>query len=135
MAKKAKLKKKATLNTDLDDSVRKSSEDDFTSDTDNVGYKSEDDYGDVEPPVADLTEGSGDDITYTMGDIQVSAGDDENDENEEFKKASKNLIKDSDSDGQEDEEWIEEDINTEDTDPFLDMEEDFDMDNPYGQED
>lgn len=73
-----------------------------------------------------------DDVTYIMGDIKVADGDVDV-EAEEFKKASENVSRDADSDG-EDDNW-DDNYNTKDEDVFLDMADDYDMDNPYGDED
>lgn len=104
---------KKTLNTDLDDSSVNAS-----------GI-------DTSYPDAPENIGGGDDVTYNMGDIQVS--DAQEGDDEEFKKASKKMIADADEDGEED--WMDEDLNASDEDIFLDMEEDYDGDNPYREDD
>lgn len=70
-----------------------------------------------------------DEESYEMGSIKV-AGSEEDDDISDFKKASENLNKDEDQDGEADA-WVEDDISYTDDDPFLDMEEKFDIDNPY----
>lgn len=70
-----------------------------------------------EPVVEDVSHDS--EITYTMGDIQVEGS-------EEAPVAKKKEEKD-----ELDEEWGEEELK--DEDPFLDAEENYDPDNPYGE--
>ena len=68
---------------------------------------------------------------YTMGDIKVDEDSEENDK-EEFKKASKVIT--AVEEDSEAEEWVNDDnVNLSDTDEFLDKE-NFDSDN-YGYED
>ena len=124
----AKKLKKVRLNTDLDDLGS-------VGTTGNVGYDEvtgaaydytfvpAGDMGDDDPQQAE-------DVTYTMGDIQVM-NNDAGAEDEDFKKASEILAKDSAEDEDETSDWVEEDFNYKDEDPFLDMEKDYDMDNPY----
>lgn len=114
-------KSKGKLNTDLDDTKAMDDvQDDYSAREE--GYSDDSKMADEE---------QSDDVTYTMGDIQVM--DSGEAEDEEFKKASENLTKDTDEDGEEDE-WLDEEYNYKDEDPFLDMDEDYDMDNPYENE-
>jgi hypothetical protein len=100
-----------TLNTDLDEAPRKRGR-----------AKKEES--------ADHSDQAGDDVTYNMGDIQVT--DTAESEDEDFKKASQKMIVDSDDDNEND--WIDEDLNAKDEDIFLDMDQDFDIDNPYSDD-
>lgn len=111
----AKTKKK--LITDLDESMPKRRK-----------SKSQDGEEGFSEPAVDA--GAGDDVTYNMGDIQVSDSDEGDDE---FKKASQKVMVDADEDGEED--WVDEELNFKDEDIFLDMDQDFDIDNPYSDED
>lgn len=112
----AKIRK--TLNTDLDDvgpKKRKSS-------------KKAVDESYSEPTE---TMGATEDVTYNMGDIQVT--DTEETEAEDFKKASQKMMVETDEDSEDD--WVDEELNAKDEDIFLDMDQDFDIDNPYSEDD
>lgn len=111
----AKTKKK--LITDLDESMPKR-------------RKSKSQDGEESFSERAVEAGAGDDVTYNMGDIQVS---DSDEGDEDFKKASQKVMVDADEDGQED--WVDEELNFKDEDIFLDMDQDFDIDNPYSDED
>ena len=118
------VKAKKKLNTDLDEAVSKKRTKSGSSDLDK-------DFDIIEPIILveedaiSHNENEGDEITYTMGAIQVGDSDDSEEEDaDEFKNASKIL-----NDADEDEEWVEDEVNTDDIDPFLD-EADFDGDNP-----
>lgn len=111
----AKTKKK--LITDLDESMPKRRK-----------SKSQDGEESFSEPAVEA--GAGDDVTYNMGDIQVS---DSDEGDEDFKKASQKVMVDADEDGEED--WVDEELNFKDEDIFLDMDQDFDIDNPYSDED
>lgn len=103
------------LNTDLGD-----------SESGGRRSKSQDLEGGLPEPV----ESGSEDVTYNMGDIQVS---DSDEGDEDFKKASQKVIADSDEDGEED--WVDEELNFKDEDIFLDMDQSYDIDNPYSDED
>ncbi|MEP7103988.1 MAG: hypothetical protein ABI721_04750 [Candidatus Dojkabacteria bacterium] len=68
-----------------------------------------------------------DDTTYTMGEIQVS-------DNDAAEEVVVKKLPTSEADEDEDGEWVDEEVNMKDEDPYLDKE-DFDMDNPYGDGD
>lgn len=121
---------KSKLNTDLDKSAKKikktKSKDEVVDDSlpvvDEQVVTSEDEFPTEVSPEED------DDATYTMGEIQVA----ENGDNEEvdLKKAPPS----DSSDDDEDDEWVDEEVNMQDVDPYLD-EADYDMDNPYREDD
>ncbi len=125
----AKKGKKSSINDD--DNLGGGAADDFAVPQDELG---DDGFSIVDPGDSiDPTTDAGDDITYTMGDIQVL--DSDSDEDEEFKKASQTITKETDNeDGDDDWEDEELEYNVKDEDPFLDMAEDYDMDNPYGED-
>lgn len=118
----AKTKKK--LNTDL--SEPKTRRRKKTSAANNGSY--DDSFVATEPAVE--TQAT-DDVTYSMGDIQVSDSEGVAEE-EDFKKASQRVSADADEDGEDD--WLDEDLNYKDEDIFLDMDESFDIDNPYSDD-
>lgn len=113
MAKTRKI-----LNTDLDESAPKKRK----------SAKKEIDESYTEPTE---TMGASDDVTYNMGDIQVT--DTEETEAEDFKKASQKMMVDTADEDEED--WVDEELNAKDEDIFLDMDQDFDIDNPYSEDD
>jgi len=109
-------KTKKTLNTDLEDAAPKRR------------AKKEIDESYTEPTE---TMGASDDVTYNMGDIQVN--DSEDSDAEDFKKASQKMLVDSTDEDEED--WVDEELNVKDEDIFLDMDQDYDIDNPYSDDD
>lgn len=113
MAKTRKM-----LNTDLEDSAPKKRK----------SAKKEIDESYTEPTE---TMGASDDVTYNMGDIQVT--DTEETEAEDFKKASQKMLVESSDEDEED--WVDEELNAKDEDIFLDMDQSFDIDNPYSDDD
>lgn len=113
------------LNTDL--SERKTVRRRKASTSDDSSYDSS-----FSAPEAVVDAPAADDVTYSMGDIQVSDAEGSG-EDEDFKKASAKVAIDSDEDGEDD--WIDEDLNFKDEDIFLDMDESFDIDNPYSDDD
>lgn len=80
--------------------------------------------------LGDEVQDTSDDVTYTMGDIKVADADGDV-EAEEFKKTAEIMNRDSDGDGEDD--WVEE-YNTKDEDDFLDMADEYDIDNPYNDD-
>ena len=113
----AKAKK---LNTDLDDSAPKKRK----------SQPKEIDESYTEPTE---TMGASDEVTYNMGDIQVSESDTVESEAEDFKKATQKITADNAEDEEDD--WVDEDVNSKDEDIFLDLDQDFDPENPYTDED
>ena len=111
-------KTRKTLNTNLDDSAPKKRK----------SAKKEIDESYTEPTE---TMGASDDVTYNMGDIQVT--DTVETEAEDFKKASQKMMVDNADEDEED--WVDEELNAKDEDIFLDMDQDFDIDNPYSDDD
>jgi|SRR5690554_5961678 len=113
-------KKSSKLNTSLDDD-NLPAEDDIVVDDIPV---------DVDTNIAEdvAVEGAEDDITYTMGKVLVAGADDEEEEKLDLKKIK------TDDDGDEDEEWIDDEYIQDDYDPYLD-DADYDMDNPYDDDD
>lgn len=110
-------KTKKTLNTDLEESAPKRRR----------GSKnSGDELGGSSEPM-----GASEDVTYNMGDIQVNDSDDSDED--EFKKASQKMLVDPSDEDSED--WVDEELNAKDEDIFLDMDQDFDIDNPYSDDD
>ncbi len=111
-------KTKKTLNTDLDEvaprkrkTAAKAIDESYTEPSESTG--------------------TGEDVTYNMGDIQVNDSDES--DAEDFKKATqKMLVETTDV---EEEDWVDEDLNVKDEDIFLDMDQDFDIDNPYKDDD
>jgi len=110
-------KTRTTLNTDLDDSAPKKRK----------SAKKAIDESYTEPTE---TMGASEDVTYNMGDIQVT--DTEETEAEDFKKASQKMVE-TEEDSEDD--WVDEELNAKDEDIFLDMDQDFDIDNPYSEDD
>lgn len=110
-------KTKKTLNTDLEDAAprkrraKKAIDESYTEPTETMG--------------------ASDDVTYNMGDIQVN--DSEDNDAEDFKKASQKMLVDSTDEDEED--WVDEELNVKDEDIFLDMDQDYDIDNPYRDDD
>lgn len=107
------MAKKSKLNTNLDeDSVKH----------DDVAVAEIDE---IEPNMDEMASESVDDTKYAMGTIVAEGVEEEEAPAKDTSAAS---------DDEEDEVWVEEDINLEDTDPFMEMA-DYDMDNPYSDDD
>lgn len=129
---------KSKLNTDLDTSAKKiktkkpSKKEDLKK-TKKVPAKkavkeekihNEEQDPAIEPEFTTPEEGEGEDdgATYTMGEILAS---DHDDGEEPLKTPAQPDATEDDEDG----EWVDEEVNLKDEDPYLDME-DFDLDNP-----
>jgi len=124
---------KAKLNTDLDKSAKKIKKGKTTDeeiipdlpilvDEPILGEIGDDGYPTEVSPEED------DDTTYTMGEIQVAEGNDA--EEVDLKKVPVTEATEED----EDAEWVDEEVNMKDEDPYLDNES-YDGDNPWDDND
>jgi len=123
---------KSKLNTDLAKSAKKikkvkPSEDEIIPDLPIIDEPILGEIGDDGYPT-EVSPEEDDDTTYTMGEIQVAEGNDA--EEVDLKKVPITEATEED----EDAEWVDEEVSMKDEDPYLDSE-DFDMDNPYRDDD
>lgn len=113
--------KKTKLNTDLDDSLKSMvvpDEGDIFSDADPAPVVDDDLVipADVVVPEEESADGE---ITYSMGDILYADDSDADDDDKQILQVGTTTLK-AEEEEDEDEDWTEDEINMDDTDPFLD---------------